>query len=339
MLQRNESYFGDCLELMKEIEDKTVNLIVADIPYYKVMVRTHNGEKVDWDSIWDTLQDYINWCELLAIEYKRILTDNGTLYLFGDDKIIAYLQVLFDKYFNLENSIVWQKPNNMTIKGWAQFRSYAPITERILMYSNEVIRTGLEQIKLDVNNFLPLRQYFKDLQQHINLPKSKIVEVVGQQADHCFRHSSSQWDMPTIETYNKFIDSFLIDKWEGYKEYEVLRQEYEVLRQEYEVLRRPFNIDSNHTDVWVFNIISPSEKFKGGHVTQKPLKLIERIISVSSNEGDLVLDNCAGSMTTAIACLNLNRDFIMMEKNEKNFLNGKERIEAHIDKLLAQIEE
>lgn len=51
------------------------------------------------------------------------------------------------------------------------------------------------------------------------------------------------------------------------------------------------------------------------HPTQKPLALFEYLIKTYSNEGDLVLDNCAGSATTAVACLNHNRNFICIEKD------------------------
>ena len=57
----------------------------------------------------------------------------------------------------------------------------------------------------------------------------------------------------------------------------------------------------------------------GLHPTQKPVALFEYIIKTYSNEGDLVLDNCAGSGTTAIACLNTKRQFIVMEKEQKYY--------------------
>jgi len=55
----------------------------------------------------------------------------------------------------------------------------------------------------------------------------------------------------------------------------------------------------------------------GLHPTQKPVALFEYLIKTYTNEGDIVLDNCAGSGTTAIACLNTNRKYICIEKEEK----------------------
>lgn len=69
---------------------------------------------------------------------------------------------------------------------------------------------------------------------------------------------------------------------------------------------------------------------RGFHPTQKPVALFEYLIKTYSNEGDIVLDNCAGSGTTAIACVNTNRNYILMEKEEKYFDIIKERIQKHI---------
>ena len=53
------------------------------------------------------------------------------------------------------------------------------------------------------------------------------------------------------------------------------------------------------------------------HPTQKPVALFEYLIKTYTNEGDLVLDNCAGSGTTGVACQNLNRQFILIEKEQE----------------------
>ena len=62
------------------------------------------------------------------------------------------------------------------------------------------------------------------------------------------------------------------------------------------------------------------------HPTQKPVALFEYLIKTYTNEGDLVLDNCAGSFTTAIAALNTKRNYICMEKEQKYFEIGEKRI-------------
>lgn len=65
------------------------------------------------------------------------------------------------------------------------------------------------------------------------------------------------------------------------------------------------------------------------HPTQKPVELFEYLIKTYSNEGDVVLDNCAGSGTTAIACENTNRKWVCIEKEEKYANLAVERILKH----------
>jgi len=67
-------------------------------------------------------------------------------------------------------------------------------------------------------------------------------------------------------------------------------------------------------------LVFPSDKQKSAlHPTQKPVAMVEYFIKTYSNEGDLVLDNVAGSGTTAIACINTNRNYILIEKEKKYF--------------------
>lgn len=66
------------------------------------------------------------------------------------------------------------------------------------------------------------------------------------------------------------------------------------------------------------------------HSTQKPVALFEWLIRTYSNEGDLILDNCSGSGTTAIAAMNCGRNYILIEKDEKYYELSKERINKEV---------
>lgn len=69
------------------------------------------------------------------------------------------------------------------------------------------------------------------------------------------------------------------------------------------------------------------------HPTQKPVLLCEYLVKTYTDEGDTVLDNCMGSFTTAIACLNTKRSFIGIEKDEHYFEVGKDRLKKHLSTL------
>ena len=65
---------------------------------------------------------------------------------------------------------------------------------------------------------------------------------------------------------------------------------------------------------------------RGYHPTQKPVALLEYLIKTYTNEGDTVLDNCMGSGSTGVACVNTNRNFIGYELNEKYFEIAEKRL-------------
>lgn len=82
------------------------------------------------------------------------------------------------------------------------------------------------------------------------------------------------------------------------------------------------------TDVWWNTIVPTNGKEKTGYATQKPLAILDRIVRVHSNPGDVVLDFFAGSGTTGIACANNRRRFVLIDENPQAFAIMQKRIAA-----------
>ena len=85
------------------------------------------------------------------------------------------------------------------------------------------------------------------------------------------------------------------------------------------------------TDVWWHTIVSPTGKEKTGYPTQKPLGVLRRIVTASSNPGDLVLDFFAGSGTTGTAALDLGRRFILVDSHDEAIAVMRERFAGQPD--------
>lgn len=91
------------------------------------------------------------------------------------------------------------------------------------------------------------------------------------------------------------------------------------------------NPDKQMRSVWSIPSPSKSEKLHGRHPTQKPLKLLRRIIEASSNSGDLILDPFTGSSTTGVAALELGRRFIGIDNNKDYIDLSLRRIKGHYE--------
>ena len=245
--------------------------------------------------------------------------------MFADNKMSAYVQVMLDKRFLLINPLVWKKTNWKIANKYSQnFRCYAPNTERILFYSAQYDPTGWETVKLDMNNFVPLREYFRKYQEAMGLNIKQINSRLGhRKAEHAFYWGSTQWDLPTPETYAELAKIPTNHEFVR-REYEDLRREYEDLRREYEDLRRPFNADGETLDVITGPIVSAKDNT--AHPTTKPLWLMQRLVTVSTNPDMTVLDCFMGSGTTGMACVQTGRNFIGIEIDPNYFAIAERRI-------------
>lgn len=284
------------------LADQSVNLIIADPPY--------NIGKANWDKI----SDYIEWCGRWILECQRVLADNGSMYIFHNDMeqiadLILWIRENTD--FVFKQFIVWNKrfegANN---KGFLDgfivpdgLRNYQQMAEYCLFYTFQD-ETGLTTVFKEHDCFSDMREYSQKLRDYIDYSRQKMIDVLGNgRAQHYLEPYGPQWQLCTPETYQDLIDYFSIDKMNGFREYENLRREYEDLRY-------TFNNQKTHHSVWNYEIAE-----RNGHITPKPVKLIENIIKHSSNEGDIVLDPFNGSGSTLRACQNTNRNGVGLDNN------------------------
>jgi site-specific DNA-methyltransferase (adenine-specific) len=79
-------------------------------------------------------------------------------------------------------------------------------------------------------------------------------------------------------------------------------------------------------DVWEIPVPPKSEKLLGKHPTQKPLRLMRRVVTASTNPGDVVLDPFAGSCSTGVACVELGRFFVGIEREDEYIDLGGRRL-------------
>jgi site-specific DNA-methyltransferase (adenine-specific) len=234
-----EIWFGDCLELMKNIPDKSVDMILCDLPYGTTACK--------WDVV-------INFRELWGA-YERILKDNCIVLLFGSEPFSTIQRMSNFNWFKYD--WYWEKTK---ANGW--------------QHSKNKPMTKIETISVFSPN--PIG--------HFSILGSKRMKYNPQDL---------------ISIGKKVVKSY----WHG----ESIGSRKNQIGKEYESFTG-----------FPSNILKYANIHGGGnlHPTQKPVELCEYLIKTYTNEGDLILDNCAGSGSTLVAAKNLNRQFIGIEKDE-----------------------
>lgn len=302
----NKVILGDWLN--NNIPDKSIDVIMADPPYFEV--------KGDFDFIWSSFEEYLIDVEKWAIECKRILKDNGSLFWWGDAKKIAHSQVIIDKYLNIENNLVWENTNQhkQQIRFSKGLRSFAPITERCLFYSNENINTNnlcVGYIRDYIRSEI-IKSKGKIVLKQVNTALGTAINGGGV-ASAVLSLDKLEPCMITEEHYLK------IRNWLGVG---YLRKEYEELRKEYEELRRPFENIYNFGDVIKY---ANRETKDYEHDTIKPVVIIKQLLKTVTRKDSKILIPFGGSGTDVEACIDLGLNYICYEIDEKHYDTIKKR--------------
>ena len=240
---------GDCLELMRNIPDKSIDMILCDLPYGVLNKKNPNAK-------WDCVLPFAD----LWREYERITKENGAIVLFGSGMFTADLMQSNRKLWKY--NLVWKKGNRPT--------GFLNAKKQPLRISEDICVFYRKQ---------PIYNPQFTIGEKCHSRGGAENSIQKQARNGCYGEFKST---PITLTNEKYPLS-IID----------IAKEY-------------------------------PQKY---HPTQKPVVLLEYLIKTYTNEGDVVLDNCMGSGSTGVACVNTGRDFIGIELDENYFNIAKNRIE------------
>lgn len=282
----------DCIVGMStKIDAESIDLIIADPPYFKVI-----DEK--WDYMWRTEEDYLEWAQNWIREAARVLRKGGSFYLFGYFRILSrLLPLLEDAGFELREQIILNK-GMQAVSGRAtkNYKMFPNVTESILF------------LYKDAKPFV--KSFLKERQQQLGYSAKYINEQLGVKSNgggmwSIYTGKNICKQLPTEKSWNKLqtILNFKIP---------------------YDKLTQTYHAQLGITNVW--DDINFYEEKNRIHPTQKPQKLITRLILASSNPGDLVLDPFMGSGATALSCKNHGRIYIGFEIDEDYYQKSLTRL-------------
>lgn len=284
-IELNKIYNEDCLPYLKKLNDKVIDTIVLDPPYYQVV-------NEEWDKCWKSLDEYLKWMENIIIELERVSKYSCSLWLFGFPYQLGYLIPIFEKYgFTYRQHITINKGlRSVAGRTSNKLKMFPTATEYVIYFHKEARHI--------IKKYLQDKQEEKKIKSgDINLHLGKAINGGGTWSTIAGKKQKNI-QYPTREDWNKLEELF--------GNFDIKYDDYVY----------KFNVISGLTDVWD-DINFYDKTYTKFHPTQKPYKLIERIIQCSSNEGDIVLDAFMGSGMTGLVCKNLNRKFYGCELDEK----------------------
>ena len=261
---------------------------------------------------------YLCYMAIRFIEMRRVLKDTGSIYLHCDNTMGHYLKILLDIIFgekNFRNSIIWKKTNSPK----SQSNTIGNQYDILYAYSKgEDFKFNKVYKKLDEESLIPYS--YTD-----EKGKFRLIEIVARGLQNYegrkqfkFKGVLKPW-LYKIEQLNEWWEEGLIYKTKNgnYNKKQYLKDVEGKL------------ISDLFTDKEVSPIQGSSKEYVG-YPTQKPLALLERIIKVSSNEGDIVLDPFCGCATTCIASEKLKRKWIGIDVSVKAYELVKERLKKEV---------
>ncbi len=307
---------GDCLERMKEIPSGSVDMVLADPPYGTVKGAGLDGwgsTKTDWDVKLDTAA--------MLEECNRILRPNGALVLFAQDPYTS--ESITNAHGNLPFSYryTWLKDHFAN----ALIAKKAPVN-----YTEDVLVFFKRHTKHDFDGAHPLREYAKKVIDKIGFGLKEVNSMLGhRRAEHFFYIDSTQFGLCTEPTYNELTELFSLDGEPWFLPFDALAGANAAYRRDLidkmtSEFPKVFNLDDGAK--YKSNVLEYRKDYSGHHPTQKPVALLEDLISTYTNEGDLVVDFTMGSGSTGVACINTRREFIGVELDAEFFQVALSRV-------------
>ncbi len=339
-------FTGDNLDILSGLDSESVDLIYLDPPFNsKRMYSAPMGSKAagasfkdmwTWSDVDEARLEYLfdkypalaNYIQSISelhgkpmmayvtymtqrlIELHRVLKSTGSLYLHCDPTASHYLKQILDGIFGDErfnNELVWRR----TTGGKTVSRKYPANTDTVLFYT-KTSAYNFEPTKIPLSG-KDLLEYKKDDNDGRGLYCTKDLQKPGSPSpNQLYDYTCNDgflWSCPKkgwrlVEGRMRELDN---DN-RLYKGGRTLREKY------YAEERK---LVGKQKDNFWDDIPIASRKESTGYPTQKPLKLMHRIIEASSSEGDIVLDPFCGCATTCVAAEELKRKWIGIDIAEQ----------------------
>lgn len=316
---QNRIIFGDNLSVLRTLIDEKeqgalknddgssgVRLVYIDPPFGTGDAYGRNHTKAY--SAKRTGADYLEWLRRRVILLRELLSDDGSFYMRTDYHFGHHMRILLDEIFGskgFRNEIII----NRTKKVFDGISRFNTATDTLFFFtkSGDYVFHGAQKPR-ETQRWIAMHS-----------PGIRWSPVDKKQLKH-YNDSQLEERRGTIRSRGRIYDGEVILPPDG-RHWTFSQKRMERYREEGRIRMNPKNgipeyqtakeerVDSNWTDI-------PGYSFKWGYPTENSEQLLERIISASSNPGDLVLDAFAGSGTTAAVSEKLSRRWLMLDSSK-----------------------
>lgn len=316
----NTLYKGDCLnaiEVLNKTHQNKIRLIYIDPPFFSgtdyTLKRKTGSSTMKAPSLQDIstysdkwsggLEEYLEFMRERLESMRPLLTDNGSLWIHLDWHVSHYIKTIMDGIFgysNFINEIIWKRTNSPK----AQSRGFGSQHDVILVYAKDRTKFKINPVYREHDE-----RSLKPYSYSDEKGRFRLIEIEAQGIQRTEDRKQFKWKGRTAPyLYRK---ETLDDWWDSGNIYTSKNGRY--TKKQY-LSDIPGVIVS---DLWLdISPIQGASKEYVGFLTQKPLKLIKRIIEATTSPGDIIIDFFAGSGTTAVAASETSRKWIVCDSSK-----------------------
>ena len=282
-MELNKVYCMDNLELLKQMDDNSVDLIYCDILYNTGSVFRFRNKNIAYIDKIGNDEDVINFYKTRLREMVRILSPSGNIFLQCDYRISHLIQFEMNKICKFQDKIIWKRTE--TGKGAKGLGVISKDYDEILHFTKSDKYT--KNRFSSPHNSLSLKEY-----KYFDEIENKYFKIVplGMYSKLSVSKMEENNEIYTTKSGKKYKKYYLQDMYNGCV-----------------------------SNIWLdcHNLYNGENKEMVDYPTQKPKSLLKRIIAMFSNEGDVVADFFCGSGTSLVVAKELNRKYIGCDINPR----------------------
>jgi DNA modification methylase len=343
----NQLILGDNLDILKKIESESADLIYLDPPFFSnrnyEVIWGDTGEIRSFQDRWSGgMSHYIDWLKERVEQMHRILKPTGSIFLHCDWHANAYIRVhILDRLFgenNFRGEIIWQRAQAHNDAK----KKLAVLSDTIWYYSKneksfyKPVYTELGAVSKDLYKKQDDRGYYQLIV--LTAPNVRYGESGKEWKGYNPTNIGRSWAVPNI-IVEELVGSDKCKTMTVFEKLDLLYENNFIVFSQNGVPRVKRYLEySKGTilgNIWTDISFHSQAAERIGYPTQKPEALMERIIKMASNEGDVVLDPFVGGGTTIAVADRLNRKWIGIDQSVQAVKVTELRLQKQADLFTA----